>query len=218
MKRLYVNTNRHCLSSDRIQLITKPILVLLALPEYYDSAISRVSSGKDTKVKKSRLSLLLKQHLGAVRALPALLTTSHSPMPYSSAPGLNRCFSEMLGLQTHGLQCIWNLLAAHKPHNMRVQPFKGPVPSAVLLRPLVVILAQMTTQSPFALSKGHPSSLLYGFNVGWGEYKGKKKKEVGSQYFHKSLFFPVSFPSFNLSFHVALFFFLSLCQSSGAEC
>lgn len=52
----------------------------------------------------------------------------------------------------------------------------------------------------------------------WAEESTKEKKEVGSQHFHKSLFFPVSFPSFNLSFHVSLFFFLSLCQSSGAEC
>lgn len=82
-------------------------MVSLALPEYDDSGISRVSLGKDTKIKKSRLSLLLKhpaaQHSVAVRALPALLTTSHSSKPYSSAPGLNRDFSEMLGLQTHGL-------------------------------------------------------------------------------------------------------------------
>lgn len=37
-------------SSFHIASITKTIMVLLALPEDYDSGTSRVSSGKDTKV------------------------------------------------------------------------------------------------------------------------------------------------------------------------
>lgn len=56
--------------------------------------VAQAESAQERIPKSSRLSLLLQHpvtYVGAVRALPALLTTSHSPKPYSSAPGLNRC-------------------------------------------------------------------------------------------------------------------------------